>query len=279
MVTRGVGSKRRALLSWLAFAVFVCASTAATPRQGIARSTAPPGPADRLFIAVFRLGSELDKLAQEETNRLLGVCKNYGSVCFSQHFSAIRRSVAVLHASASSASPVMGYVHAVLKVSGEQFGGLTIGLDVELAAKPGQFETWMSTVGDWFYGTYVAGVRPHGNWLQLVGPPFPAQAWVSTEGPSFEALVLPIAGEVLGLQSIRATFPNGARRRIADGAYLIQRSSQTVVEFRAEVPSDMSCDEPVTSPAVMPPTLRAAPAEFFNGDGSARFSYVYQKGC
>ena len=274
-----VWSWRRALLWSLAQALFVCASTTVTPAQVVPPSTAPPTPAARLFIAVFSVGAGADELYQKEYDRLLGICKRYTSACFSQNFSSARRLIAELHSAPNSASAVVGSVHAVLRMRGEQDLGLTIGLDVERTANPGQFAAWIDTVGDWGYGIYVCGVRPRGDWVQLVGAPFPSQAWLPTSSTSLSALVQPIGGEILRLQSVRATLPNGVRGRIPDGQYLIVRSSQTTIEFRAEVPSDMPCGDSIRPPKMMPPTLRTTPTEFFNQDGSPRFAFVYTRGC
>ena len=274
-----VWSWRRALLWSLAQAFFVCASTTVTPAQVVPPSTAPPPPADRLFIAVVHLGADADELYEKEYDRLLGICKRYTSACFSENFSSARRLIAELHSAPNSASPVVGSVHAVLRMSGEPDVDLAIGFDVERTSNPGQFAVWLNTVGDWSYGIYVCGVRPRGGWVQLVGAPFPSQAWLSTRSTSLSALVQPIAGEILRLQSVRATLPNGVRGRIPDGPYLIVRSSQATIEFRAEVPSDMPCGDSIRPPKVMPPILRTTPAEFFNQDGSPRFSFVYARGC
>jgi len=254
-------SKQFIRLSWLIFGLALASPTpAATQATPPPRTT--PAPADRLFLAHFHL-IEIGTLALDEANRP----------------SPIRRQVAVLHSADSDKSPVIGFVHAVITPHGEPNRDVTFGLDVELTNAPGHFHTWMTSVGDWFYRLYVAGVRPRGQWVQLFGPPFPAEAWISTAERLFEAEILPSSGEILALREVRAAFPNGARRQIPAGNYLIQRTSSTAVEFRAELAADMACGEEVPLPAVMPPTLRAAPSEFFNADGSPRFSYVYVKGC
>ena len=269
----------RSVIESFVAVLFVCLAAATPLSQSPTGSNTTPEPADRLFLASFALGDEFDQLYRSETERLLALCTYYGSPCFSQHFTAKRLMVSRVHFSPEPSSRVVAYIYALLKVSGEQYGGLTAGLQVELADAPGQFHTWMESVGDWSYGIYVSGVRPRRNWVQMFGSPFPPQAWISTEVKSFEAHVRPIADEILGLESVRAVFPDGRMRLVPTGTYVIKRSSRIQVEFRAEVPSDMACDEPVAPPPVKPPTLRARPAEFFNKDGSPRFSVVYQKGC
>jgi hypothetical protein len=215
-----------------------------------------------------------------ETERLLGICKFHVAECFARHFSVKRLVVASVHSSPDANSPVVAYVYAVLKLPGDQHGGLTVGLDVELAASPGQFVTWMETVGDWGYGIFVSGVRPRGQWVQIFGAPLPASAWLAVESASFPAIAESIEGMILGLEHVRATSRDGARKRIrSENYYMILRSSPKGVEFRSEVAIDMPCAEPVEKPPMMPPILRAPPAEFFNADGSPRFAVAYPKGC
>ncbi len=254
-----------------------------TMRGTLSPSPESPGPAaahaGRLFIAVFYLDGEIDALYQAETNRLLQICNAYGSACFSGHFSPVRRPVARLYSLPDSTGPVVGNIHAVLKLSGQEYGGLTIGLDVATPTAGERSATWMATVGDWGYGIYVSGVRPRGSWVQLFGTPFPHQPWLSLSEPAFSGEVLSIDGEILRLRSVTATSPNGEITLVRDGQYLITSVSDEVVEFRIELAADMACGETVEPPQQAPPMLRAAPAEFFDADGTPRFSFVYQKGC
>jgi hypothetical protein len=219
-----MGIVRRSAGLGLASVALLCASVAILAQ---AASVGPQAAAERLFVAVFSLGSDVDEMVRVEHDRLLAICKSYSASCFSQHFPGKRQSVAVVHSSPSAASPVVAYVHAVLRPGNKHYGPFIIGLDVELASARGEFKPWMDTVGDWHYGIHVSGVRPRGKWVQLIQAPFPSQAWLSAESSSFAAYVQPIAGEILALQSVRATFPDGSRRRIPDGNYVIMRSSRT----------------------------------------------------
>jgi hypothetical protein len=235
-------------------------------------------PAERLFIATFTLDREIDELYQAETNRLLAICGVYGAACFSQHFVPARRVVAEVRSAPDAGSTVVGQIHAVLKVSGQEYGGLTIDLEVEAADLPERSGTWRNA-GDWGYGIHVEGVRPQGTWVQVFGQPFPAQAWLSVEEPAFTAHVLPISGESLHLQSVRAASPEGVLRNVPDGSYMVMSTSQDVIEFRAEMEDDMSCRPPLETTAAMPPILRTTPEEFFSPDGTPRFRLQYQRGC
>ena len=255
-----------------------CVRSVTLQEQTANQFAPPPAPHERLFVALFGFGSELSSLYKDESERLLALCKVYESACFSQHFSEVRRRIAVLYTTPDDKRQIAGYVQAVLKVSDEQYAGLQVGLDIELSQNPGRPLPWVSVV-DLGYSLHISGVRPRGDWLQLLNTPFPGGVWISAESPEFQALVMPITDEILNIASVVAVFPNGNRRRIPDGSFVIKRVSGTVVEFRAEVPSDFACEEPAKPPRVMPPTLRVQAAELFNADGSPRFSVKYQKGC
>ena len=95
----------------------------------------------------------------------------------------------------------------------------------------------------------------------------------------FSVIVSPVLGEIVRLTPLQATSPNGTRRTIEKGEYLITRVANGTVEFRAEVEADMACGADIKPPQVMPPTLRTEASEFFNADGTARFSIVSGRGC
>lgn len=233
----------------------------------------------RLFIASFSLGSGLDARYQQEEKRLQAVCKGRDPACFAKHFSAVRQRVATLRSQPRASAQVVGHLVAVLKVSDEEFGGLAIGIEVETSSDPARIGTWLKDVGDWGYGIHVSGVRPQGEWLQLTQVPFVGAAWLSATQPDLTAEVVPITNQILELQPLAATFPNGGKGAVTAGSYLVTRISEGRVEFRSEVATDFSCGEAVEPPRVMPPLLRAVPAEFFNADGTPRFVLKYQRGC
>jgi hypothetical protein len=265
-------------LTLVALVVLASASASGQPSPRVRDQAVRPE--DRLLIAVFHLGPEIKQLAKEEFDKLLAACGTHLPRCFEKHFTSARRQIAVLRARPDPASPPVGFVHALLRLSDEH--ALEIGLDLELADKRGEFLTWMRTVGDWFYGIYVSGVRVDGDWLQLMEAPLPAAAWVTKASPSLEIDVLPIEGELLGFKPLPASFPDGRRRQIPLGGYLVQRVRDGVVEFRAEVPSVRPCDGRESAkepPKAVPPTLRTPAAELFDPDGTPRFLYMYQKGC
>ena len=93
------------------------------------------------------------------------------------------------------------------------------------------------------------------------------------------ASVEPLTGNIVEMSPLRADWPDGRSRLTDHGSFLIQKVDGAFIEFRAEIPSDFACGNPVTDPVPVPPTLRAATSEFFNRDGSPRFADKYTKGC
>jgi hypothetical protein len=157
--------------------------------------------------------------------------------------------------------------------------GLTIVLDVETTEPPARRARWMTEIGDWGYGIHIAGVRTQDDWVQLVGLPLVGDAWLPTGTPEFGSIVEPLAGSIVTLRSLPGQGPGGARRTIPAGDYFVTRLVDGAVELRAEIATDMPCDADAKPPAVMPPLLRAAPAAFFDADGTPRFATKYQRGC
>lgn len=88
-----------------------------------------------------------------------------------------------------------------------------------------------------------------------------------------------IAGEIMQLDSVRAGSAVGSRRTVAHGSHVILGVSDGVVEFRAEIESDMSCGLAAVDSIALPPLLRTTPAELFAANGTPRFAVRYQRGC
>ena len=127
--------------------------------------------------------------------RLQQLCDTGNHDCLSKNFKPISRRVATVYGAPDPSSPVIGYINAVLKLHPGYI--LTVGLDFEEAREGGNRLTWMETVGDWCYAIRVPGVRVHGDWIQPVGYPFPAEGWLFTNTPSFRPFVEPIVGGIL----------------------------------------------------------------------------------
>jgi hypothetical protein len=236
-------------------------------------------PTERLFLAQFSL-SIIEEPYQKEYARLAQVCKDSRFDCMKQNLVPFRAPVATVRHAPDPSSPIAGSIVAVMKLQQyEQSGNISFGLDFESANTPGRPVTWINDVGDWGYGIHVAGVRPQGDWIQLIGAPFPASAWIPALGESFSGYVEPLDDQILNLESMQATGPDGTPRTIRRDAYKILSSKAGTIEFRAEVPSDMACGEEVKPPSVMPPTLRAPASEFFRPDGTPRFATKYTRGC
>jgi hypothetical protein len=241
-----------------------------------ARTPPPAAPHTRLFTAVLSLRG-VEAMQALERARLLALCREDDYACLARRLNPRRRRVATLRAGPSSAAGVVGYVSAVLAV--EQGMGLVVGLAVDTSDTPTRSATWIRNVGDYFYGVHVEGVRPRGEWLELSPLPLLGQAWMSAGEPDLSASVVPLVGEIRDLRPLRATFPDGTRRAIDRGSYLITKVHGRSVEFRAEVESDFDCGENRPRPRVPPPTLRATAADFFDADGTPRFRTKYVKGC
>jgi hypothetical protein len=239
-----------------------------------------PAPAERLSFAILGFhGSGVDTLHQQENERLMAMCRTLEADCLSRNMRQIRRRLAVLRAAPDARSPIVAHVHAVLRVNRSPTERLAVGLDVELATEPGVFRSWIADVGDWGYGLYISGAHERGNWVQLIGAPLPQSAWLDAETPTLTATIVPLEHEIVALTEVRAIWPDGGRRAITKGTYLIERVAGGEIRFRAEVPSDFACGENIKPPAIMPPTLRTTPAELFDSAGRPRFTFVYQKGC
>jgi len=265
------------------FKHFICIAVAILMLVGAGGVKGQTGTAndfqERLFIANFILDRGLDVRYQQESRRLLEICQFYSPECFGEHFTEVRQRIATLRSEPGSGAEVVGHLVAVIKVSGREYGGLTIGIDVETADDPVRTGTWRETVGDWGYGIYVMGVRPREEWLQLTNLPIVGHAWVSKTEPSLSAHVSAFEGTIVNLQPLVAAFPDGNSRSISAGSYLIKEVTDGRVRFRAEIPTDFACGHPAERPDVMPPILHAGAAEFFNEDGTPRFSVKYQRGC
>jgi hypothetical protein len=201
--------------------------------------------------------------------------------CLADRPQSIQWRLATAYAGPSKTENVVGYVDAVLRIThaGDQSRQLTIGLDFEPAHTPGERASWLESVGDWGYGIEHDGVRRSGDWIQLIGRPFPSPIWLFTRTPSFGAHVDSVQGRLVALEPLEATGPTGAKVRIEAGTYLIQSIRNGVVSFRVELPSDMPCGEDVKPPPRPPASMSAIASEFFNSDGTARFSLAYPRGC
>jgi hypothetical protein len=204
----------------------------------------------------------------------------------SQNVRSIRWEVAVLRAAPSLDAPPSARIDAVLRVVLEdrleepipgKSENLVLSLYTVNADRSDEPRLWMD-VGE--YSTYVPGVRALGEWIQLIGPSLPANAWLRRTSPFIRVInVEPLQGQIVWLDPFVARWPDGSHRLIDRGSYLVTAVTDDAVTFRAEIPTDFDCGEEVQPPPELPPTLRAAPQDLFHEDGSARFAPVYTKGC
>lgn len=239
---------------------------------------------DRLYVASLSL-TKLDQIYAAEAQRLERVCPSprlSEDTCRSRNVSPQRHRVATLYSRPEMSSPPAVYINARLYFRPKY--GLLMALDLEFADRPGEFVPWIPYTGDFGYSIHIDGrVRVDTDWVQFVDPIIRVPAWVPKESqdPTAELYtnVDSIAGHILHLESLEAISPSGAREVIAPGDFLVTRIAEEVVEFRLEVESDHACGADIPPPAVMPPALRATPGEFFDADGTPRFTTKYTKGC
>ena len=269
----------------VAAVVFGCAGCAHAVTPEIPKGGAPAAH-ERLLVAVLvpRSGG-VDELYQTESTRLDGLCQGKPIGCRSNLFKARRLAIGVLRDEPKADARVAGTIYAALRMrrgtydtaGWGEFETLEVALEVEARTQPGIYHEWIANVGDWSYGVYVEGVGAWNHWVHVVYPKA-ARGWL-TPGPVLEARVESVQGEIVRLTALNALWPDGSRRPVEPGNYLIVTVKGQDIEFRAEVESDFACGDPVEPPPVMPPTLRSTAKDFFNQDGSSRFAVVYTKGC
>lgn len=254
-------------------------------------------PQARLVVAQLVFPDKQDKvlgaLYEEEHARLVSICGQAipsRDGCMRRNLRSTRHVMTTLRAQARADSPVVARIYAVLRVRSSELQGygpvesLTVGLDIEMAEEPGSLREWIPDTGDWGYGIHVDGnVLVSGDWIRLLGPALPQVAWIPKESEDLIVVLQPFAGHIFELEPLNATMPNGMRTRIDNGSYLIADVTDVTahgdVEFRREVDSDFACGEDIAPPAVLPPVLRAPASEFFDSDGTPRFTTKYTKGC
>ena len=200
--------------------------------------------------------------------------------CQSKNTKRVRNQVATLHAVPSETSPVVASIYVESVISSD--GRLAV-TNVDRAAHPGERLPWPDAIGD--YGLHVAGAQRRGNWVRLFTS-IPADGWLRVYSDdervprlAVRASVQPLTGRIVEMSPLRAVWPDGRGRLTDQESFLIKKVDGPFIEFRAEIPSDFTCGDPVTDPVPFPPTLRAPTSEFFNRDGSPRFADKYTKGC
>jgi hypothetical protein len=246
---------------------------------------------ERLWLAQIANGS-FDPFP-EESAQLLKACGDprlvFGRTaatyyaCVTKYMKAARYLIAKLYAAPTESSPVVASVFEERKVTAENQFEFT--WTVELTSHAGDRLPWPDAAAVFDYGLHLAGVQRRGDWVRLLTS-IPADGWLRItptpnipDGLPLYVYVEPLNGQIVNLSPLTARWPDGRRELTEQGTYLILNITRAVVEFRAEIPSDFACGETVTDPVPVPPTLRAPTSEFFNRDGTPRFSEAYTKGC
>jgi hypothetical protein len=151
-------------------------------------------------------------------------------------------------------------------------------LGVEDAETP-EGPRWRQAMGDWGYGIHMATRTPPGVWPEGgAGPippgwaplPLPGGGWIALEGGGLVGWLSPPTEHVW-------LFPNGGEGAMR--AVRILEVSGGQVAFRAELPSDMPCEEPIPPDPPTPPVERVPLADLFAPDGTPRIQVAYPRGC
>src|SRR3954469_14374488 len=171
-----------------------------------------PSLRDRLTVAAMAVSQSIDGAFRAEDERLSALC-NGRPGCKAANLRPQQIKLASL-VDRPGGTRTTATIYAVSRIRSGESGGYTfeelaIALQVERTDRPGRIATWMDDVGDWSYGIWVSGVPARGEWVQLTGPPFPPNAWMPLHGESMDVLdVSPLQGEIVGLDPLRARWPN-----------------------------------------------------------------------
>jgi len=228
-----------------------------------------------------------------EYRRLETICgprpRQYGSDmdkwanCMQSNARPLRHPITTLHAGPTETSEVLATVFEQRRFTDNGDSELT--WNIARTSAPSVVVPWPESREVFDYGLHVAGVQREGEWVRLLGS-IPVDGWLRiTESPSVpdraraRVYVEDLEGQIVELRRVQATWPDGSFRRIGAGSYLIRSIGRAGVEFRAEIPSDFDCGEPVMDPAPLPPLLRASVADLFDSDGGPRFFKSHTKGC
>jgi hypothetical protein len=230
---------------------------------------------DRLVVGNLSWSAQIDERIDGQRARIDAACTFHEADCVRANFIPWRAQVAVVYDAPDDRSRIVGRIDVVDRLGPLVEGTwqhLAIGFDF-VSADTAQARTWIEDVGDYGYGIPVAGVHSSGEWVQLIGSPFPPNAWIRAESAALTVAVETIENRLVTL----APAPN---RRLAAGHYLIESIRTDRVTLRVETPADMPCgDEGGGAPA---PTLRSftvPAADLFKDDGTPRFSWAYPRGC
>ena len=246
--------------------------------------------AERLWLTTIA-GWSSDPFA-EVYAQLFKVCGDSGQqwgpnaaaylACQAKNIKLARYRVATMHAAPSVTSPVVASIY--IETISATDGRIAV-MNVDRASHPGERLPWPDSeqIGD--YGLNVSGVQRRGDWIRLLTS-IPADGWIrvvpdhGAEPPlAIRAHVNTLTYTIVDMSQMQATWPDGRSALTEQGSYKIQKVDGPFIEFRAEIPSDFACGDPVTDPVPLPPILRAHISELFNRDGSPRFATKYTKGC
>lgn len=280
-------------MKWLL--TFVVAG-AVLVQSGLPADQLPPAhsipPEERLWLVQISNGAgnpfpeEVVQIKKACGDSFNGLTAEVYFACSAKFIKPARYPIAQLHAAPIENSAVVATL----------FEDRTVGPNnrphmvwtLETASRPGQRVPWPGYGEAFDYGLHIPGAHRKGEWVRLLTS-IPVDGWLRIPRDAEPA---PIQVHVSGLQrevvnllnlssSLWAVGPDGNPREIAEGSYFVKGVSKSgIIEFRKEIPSDFDCRvHPVIDPVPLPPTFQAHAAEFFNPNGTPRFSTKYWKGC
>ncbi|MES2353848.1 MAG: hypothetical protein V4568_05455 [Pseudomonadota bacterium] len=234
---------------------------------------------DDILVSTFSLPDDLDDWYQQENARLLKICKVYSSKCFSKHGKPKEWNLGAVYGGPDNASNIIGQIAAVIHVKKEVDEGMAMRLDF-VPNGTTKHLVWIDDVRDWGYGIHHHVLKQKGDWVMLPLSPFPPSSWINIRNTQFTGDVSSIKGSIMNLQSVNAVIRK-TRLDVSVPAdnYLIEDINAGKVIFRKEIPSDMPCEEEIKPPKNLPESYESNRSNFFNQDGSPRFSLVYERGC
>jgi hypothetical protein len=244
-------------------------------------------PTERFWILGISLAGELGVRYEREAERLQDLCQTWPRypqdeeprrLCMEKYLDRTTDRIVTVRDAPDANGAVVGVVYGVMRADA---WNIQYELEFAPAEDLSRRRVWIASPGEWLHGVDQPGVRVRGDWVQLIGPPFPPSSWIDRRESK---LPLDVSGlEIVTLPALTAAFPDGTQHAIAPGNYRVERIADGVVTFRAEIPSDMPCngpDEPPPAPpSPMPETLRAPAANFFGADGAALFRDAWPGGC
>lgn len=223
------------------------------------------------FVGVW-LGGPLDSLYNAEYARVQEACRGAGEACYAQELDTTAVRLAPVWAIPRASQPA-GWLVARLRPRGA-FPYATL----LFAGPDGTQVPLIEDLGDWGYGMTLDLVEARDGWLRPWILQATAAPWISPEGgPGFGILEGPFGLEGrLWRRVAAAAISDG----LPDGVFMVLAVSDGVVRYRAELPSDMDCGEPLPGTPVPAVSPREVPlTRLLDALGRPLVELAYPRGC